>query len=89
MRREVREYATYTIGSALRAAMGFFVLPIVLRLVREVSRAVKIPVIGSGGITSADDAKRHLRAGARAVQVGSANLRDPSVMFKIIDELAD
>lgn len=68
---------------------GPAVLPIVLRLVREVSRAVKIPVIGSGGITSAEDARRHLRAGARAVQVGSANLRDPSVMFKIIDELAD
>ena len=66
---------------------GPAVLPVALRMVWEVSRALRVPVVGSGGITDARSARMHLRAGARAVQVGSANIRDPWTMFRIIEEL--
>ncbi len=66
---------------------GAGVKPIAVRMVYEVSQAVKIPVIGMGGITCAEDAIEFLMAGAVAVQVGTANFTDPYVMPKIIDGL--
>ena len=66
---------------------GPAVFPLALRMVWQVSRAVKIPVIGLGGVSSAEDAAEMLLAGAAAVQVGAANLRDPFACPKIIEAL--
>ena len=66
---------------------GAGVKPIAVRMVYEASQAVKIPVIGMGGIACAEDAIEFLMAGAAAVQVGTANFTDPYAMPKIIDGL--
>ena len=66
---------------------GAGVKPIAVRMVYEAAHAVKIPVIGMGGITCAEDAIEFLMAGATAVQVGTANFTDPYAMPKIIDGL--
>ena len=66
---------------------GPAVFPVALRAVHQVSRAVGIPVIGCGGISSAEDVLEMMMAGARAVQIGSANLVDPYACRKIIEEL--
>jgi dihydroorotate dehydrogenase (NAD+) catalytic subunit len=56
-------------------------------MVYEASQAVKIPVVGMGGITCAEDVIEFLMAGATAVQVGTANFTDPLVCPKIIENL--
>ena len=66
---------------------GAGVKPIAVRMVYEASQAVKIPVVGMGGITCAEDAIEFLMAGATAVQVGTANFTDPMVCLKIIEGL--
>ena len=66
---------------------GPAVFPIALRAVWQVTHAVDIPVIGCGGISSAEDVLEMMMAGAKAVQVGSANLVDPYACVKIIEEL--
>lgn len=67
---------------------GPAVLPIALRMVHQVAKAVAIPVVGGGGIHTADHALQFLMAGACAVQVGSAIFCDPGVLAKIIAGLA-
>ena len=66
---------------------GAGIKPIAVRMGWEVCRAVDIPVIGMGGITCAEDAIEFIMAGARAVQVGTANFTDTLAMPKIIDGL--
>lgn len=66
---------------------GPAVKPIALRMVHDVHRAVKIPVIGIGGIADAEDVLEFLAAGARAVQVGTATFTDPQAIPKILDDL--
>ena len=66
---------------------GNAVFPVAVRMVYQVSKAVKIPVVGLGGVSSARDAIEMMMAGATAVQVGAANLVDPWACPKIIDEL--
>ncbi len=66
---------------------GPAIKPIALRMVYEVCKAVKIPVIGMGGIMSATDVIEFIMVGARAVQVGTANLANPKAMQIIIEEL--
>ena len=66
---------------------GPAVFPLALRMVWQVSQAVKIPVIGLGGVSSAEDAAEMMLAGATAVQVGAANLRDPFACPRIIQAL--
>ncbi|MGI6231882.1 MAG: dihydroorotate dehydrogenase [Prevotella sp.] len=68
---------------------GPAVKPVAVRMVYDVAHAVKIPVIGLGGIMTAEDAVEFLMAGATAVQVGTANFIDPTVTVKIIDGLAN
>ncbi len=68
---------------------GAGVKPIAVRMTYEVAQAVKIPVVGMGGITCAEDAIEFLMAGATAVQVGTANFTDPYAMPKIIQGLND
>ena len=63
---------------------GAGIKPIAVRMVYEASHAVKIPVIGMGGITSGEDAIEFMMAGASAVQVGTANFSDGNAMPKII-----
>ena len=64
---------------------GPAVKPIALRMVWQVAKAVKIPIIGLGGIMNATDAIEFMLAGASAVQVGTANFIDPQIAVKIID----
>ncbi len=66
---------------------GAGVKPVAVRMVYEAAHAVKIPVIGMGGITCAEDAIEFLMAGAAAVQVGTANFTDPYAIPKIIEGL--
>ena len=68
---------------------GPAVKPVALRMVWQTAKAVKIPVIGLGGICSATDAIEFLLAGASAIQIGTANFIDPSISEKVIDGIAD
>ncbi len=64
---------------------GPAVKPVALRMVSQVAKAVKIPVVGLGGISSATDAIEFLMVGATAIEVGTANFIDPMVTVKIVD----
>ena len=64
---------------------GPAVKPIALRMVWQVAKAVKVPVIGLGGIMNATDAIEFMLAGATAIQVGTANFIDPAISVKIVD----
>lgn len=64
---------------------GPCVKPVALRMVWQVAKAVKIPVVGLGGIMNATDAIEFMMAGATAVEIGTANFIDPSVTMKVID----
>lgn len=66
---------------------GPCVKPVALRMVWQVARAVGIPVIGLGGISTAEDAIEFLMAGATAIEIGTANFIDPAVTMKVIDGL--
>lgn len=68
---------------------GPAVKPIALRMVYDTARAVKIPVIGLGGISSARDAIEFMMCGATAIQVGTANFLDPAVTMKIKNGIND
>jgi dihydroorotate dehydrogenase (NAD+) catalytic subunit len=68
---------------------GPAIKPIALRCVYQAFQAVKIPLIGIGGIATVDDALEFIIAGASAVQVGTANFYDPGASMKIIDGLSD
>ena len=68
---------------------GPAIKPIALAMVYATARAVKIPVIGIGGISSVEDALEFLMAGASAVQIGTANYIDPSITMKVIDGLLE
>lgn len=68
---------------------GPAVKPIALRMVWQVAKAVKVPVIGLGGISTASDAIEFLLAGASAIQIGTANFIDPTVSVKVIRGIED
>jgi len=75
------------LGNVMGGLSGPAIKPIALRMVFQVARAVKIPLIGMGGIFSAEDALEFMMAGASAVQVGTANFVDPNACLKIIKGL--
>jgi len=75
------------IGAGFGGLSGPAIKPIALRLVYQAAKAVKIPVIGLGGIASGEDAAEFLIAGARAVEVGTATFWDPAAPLKIAEEL--
>lgn len=75
------------LGSETGGLSGPAIKPIALYMVWQVSRAVKIPVIGMGGIMNMEDALEFFIAGASAIQVGAANFKNPRVMEEIIDGL--
>jgi len=68
---------------------GPAVKPVALRMVWQVAKAVKIPVVGLGGICTATDAIEFLMAGATAIEIGTANFIDPAVTIKVRDGIND
>lgn len=68
---------------------GPAVKPVALRMVWQVARAVKIPVVGLGGIVSATDAIEFLMAGATAIEIGTANFLDPTVTIRVRDGISE
>ena len=75
------------VGNITGGLSGPAIRPITLRMVYQCARAVKIPVIGLGGISSAEDAVEYFLAGAAAVQVGTANFHDPKAPLRVLDGL--
>ena len=75
------------IANKMGGFSGAAIFPIAVRMVYQVAHAVKIPVIGCGGVASAEDVIEMMMAGATAVQVGAENLRNPYACKEIIEEL--
>ncbi len=75
------------IANRMGGFSGPAVFPVAVRMVYQVAQAVKIPVMGCGGVSTAEDVVEMMMAGASAVQVGSANLVDPLACKKIADDL--
>ncbi len=75
------------IANTMGGFSGPAIFPVALRMVYQVAKAVKIPVIGMGGVSSAEDVIEMMMAGATAVQVGAANLVNPYACKEIIEDL--
>ena len=75
------------IANTMGGYSGPGIFPVAVRMVYQVAHAVKIPVIGMGGVQSAEDVLEMMLAGATAVEVGAANLVDPWACKKIIEDL--
>lgn len=75
----------FVLANKTGGVSGPAIHPIAVRMVYEAANAVKIPVIGMGGIATAEDAVEMILAGASAVSVGTANFHDPGVSAKIVD----
>ncbi len=75
------------LGNVMGGLSGPAIRPVIVRMVFQCARAVRIPIIGCGGIMTAADAVEHLLAGATAVQVGTASFLDPAAMIGILDGL--
>lgn len=86
MRIDLRKRAP-VIANKMGGFSGDAIFPVALRMVYQVSSAVKIPVVGMGGVSTADDVIEMMMAGATAVEVGAANLVDPFACKNIIEAL--
>ena len=75
------------LANATGGLSGPAVFPVALRMVWQVAKAVSVPVIGMGGVSTAEDVLEMMLAGATAVEVGAANLADPFACKRIIEEL--
>lgn len=75
------------LGRGIGGLSGPAIKPVALRMVHEVARVVDVPILGVGGIASAEDVLEFLVAGASAVQVGTTNFVDPASMVRLVDEL--
>ena len=75
------------IANVMGGYSGAGIFPVALRMVYQVAHAVSIPVVGMGGVASAEDVLEMMMAGAVAVQIGAANLTEPYICKRIIDEL--
>ena len=76
---------TFALANKTGGVSGPAVHPIAVRMVYQAAQAVNIPIIGMGGIATAEDAIEMILAGASAVSVGTANFHDPAVTLKVID----
>jgi len=83
------ETRTPRLSNVTGGLSGPSIKPVALRMVYQASRAVKIPIIGLGGIAGTEDALEYFIAGARAIQVGTANFYDPSTSIRIVQGLRD
>ena len=77
------------LGSGSGGLSGPAIRPIAVHLTYQVARRLRIPIIGAGGVTSANDALEFLMAGASAVQVGTATFADPLAPITVLEGLAD
>ena len=75
------------IANKMGGFSGPAVMPVALRMVYQVYEAVKIPIVGMGGVSTAEDVLEMMLAGATAVEVGTANLPDPYASKRIVDDL--
>ena len=75
------------IANKMGGFSGHAILPVALRMVYQVYEAVDIPIVGMGGITSAEEVVEMMLAGASAVEIGAANLVDPFACKNIIEDL--
>ncbi len=75
------------LGNVIGGLSGPAVKPVALRMVYQAARAIKIPVIGMGGIMTGEDVAEFMIAGASAVMIGTANVYDPNAAIRIIGEL--
>jgi dihydroorotate dehydrogenase (NAD+) catalytic subunit len=75
------------LGNVIGGLSGPAIKPIALRCVHQVFQALKIPIIGIGGIQSLDDAMEFIVAGAAAFQIGTANYYDPQLSMRLLDQL--
>jgi dihydroorotate dehydrogenase (NAD+) catalytic subunit len=75
------------LGGVLGGLSGPAIKPLALRAVWQVAKAVRIPIIGVGGIATVDDVLDYLVCGASAVQVGTANFYDPGIAERLVDQL--
>ena len=83
------ERGRFALANRTGGLSGPAIKPVAVRMVYEASGAVSIPVIGMGGIACAEDAIEFMMAGARAVSVGTANFRNPTVTVEIADGIRD
>jgi len=83
------ETRTPRLSNVTGGLSGPAIKPVALRMVYQAVRAVKIPVVGIGGIATAEDALEFLIAGARAVEVGTANFYDPGTSVRIVQGIRD
>ena len=88
MRIDLRR-RTPVIANKMGGFSGPAIFPVAVRMVYQVSHAVNIPVVGMGGVSTAEDVIEMMLAGATAVEVGAANLVDPFVCRDIINELPE
>jgi dihydroorotate dehydrogenase (NAD+) catalytic subunit len=77
------------LGNVTGGVSGPAIKPMVLRLVWQVSRRVRVPVIGVGGIATLDDVMEFLVAGASAVQLGTVNFYDPTASVRVVNQLPE
>jgi dihydroorotate dehydrogenase (NAD+) catalytic subunit len=83
------ETRTPRISNVTAGLSGPGIKPVAVRMVYQAARAVKIPIIGIGGIASTEDALEFIIAGARAIQVGTANFYDPGTSIRIVNGIRD
>lgn len=79
---------TFAVANKTGGLSGPAIKPVAVRMVYEAANAVSVPVIGMGGIASAEDALEFIMAGATAVSVGTANFHNPTVTMEIVDGIA-
>lgn len=77
------------LANTMGGVSGPCVFPVALRMVWQVCRAVKIPVVGMGGVASAEDVLEMMMAGAAAVEIGAMNLVEPEICKRMIEELPE
>ena len=83
------ETRTPRISNITGGLSGPAIKPLAVRMVYQTFRAVKIPIIGIGGIATAEDALEFIIAGARAVQIGTANFYAPETALRVADGIRD
>ena len=80
---------TFALANRTGGVSGPAIHPVAVRMVYQTAQAVSIPIIGMGGVTTAEDALELILAGATAVAVGTANFRNPTAALDVIDGIAD
>jgi len=80
---------TFALANRTGGVSGPAIHPIAVRMVYQTAQAVKLPIIGMGGIATAEDALEMILAGATAVAVGTASFRNPQTVLEVIDGIAD